>query len=69
MNYTHSIVILPGFTMDAEDMEYYKNKLTQTFPDYKIKYRTITPPLRKITIYKNKKYNAWYDYLTHHCYK
>ena len=67
MNYTHSIVILPGFTMDAEDMEYYKNKLTQTFPDYKIKYRTITPPLRKITIYKNKKYNAWYDYLTPHC--
>ena len=69
MKYTHIIIILPGFTMDSEDMKYYKDKLTKTFSDFKIKYKILNPPVRKITIYKNKKYNSWYDYLTPHCNK
>lgn len=67
MKYTHTIIILPGFTMDAEDMIYYKNKLQKTFPNLKFKFRIVNPPIRKITIYKNQKYNAWYDYLTAEC--
>lgn len=67
MKYTHTIIILPGFTMDQEDMIYYKNKLQETFPNFKFKFRILNPPIRKITIYKNQKYNAWYDYLTGEC--
>ena len=67
MKYTHTIIILPGFTMDSTDMKYYKDKLNKTFPDFKIKYRILNPPVRKITIYKNEKYNAWYDYLSPQC--
>ena len=25
MKYTHTIIILPGFTMDSTDMKYYKD--------------------------------------------
>ena len=67
MNYTHTIIMLPGFSMDSEDMEYYQNKINKTFPNFKIRYRILNPPMRKITIYKNQKYNAWYDYLSPHC--
>lgn len=68
MKYTHSIILLPGFTMNKEDMKYYVNKLKNVIPDsYNIKYICINSPKRKITIYKNKIISSWYDYLSADC--
>lgn len=67
MEYSHVIIMLPGFTMNKDDMIYYKDKINETFPELKIRYRMLSPPMRKITIYKGQKYNSWYDYLTSHC--
>ena len=67
MKYTHSIILLHGFAMTPSDMEYYVNKINNTFPEFKIKYIIPKAPLRKTTIFKNQKYTSWYDYLTPHC--
>jgi len=58
-------IILPGFTMDNKGMESLVTKLKVYYP--KAKYIIINPPIRKITIYKQKKYRAWYDYYTNYC--
>ena len=67
MEYSHLIIMLPGFSMNKDDMVYYKDKINETFPEFKIRYRILSPPMRKITIYNDNKYNAWYDYFTPHC--
>lgn len=68
MKYTHSIILIHGFTMSSDDMKYYIDKLKNIIPNnYNIKYICPTSPKRKITIYKEKKYNSWYDYLTPDC--
>lgn len=55
-------LFLPGFTMDKshENIIYLLNKFKQSYP--KARYRVINPPIRKITIYKGRRYRAWYDY-------
>ena len=58
-------IILPGFTMDNKGMEPLVTKLKVYYP--KAKYIIMNPPIRKITIYKQKKYRAWYDYYTNYC--
>jgi len=58
-------IILPGFTMDNKGMELLVTKLKAYYP--KAKYIIMNPPIRKITIYKQKKYRAWYDYYTNYC--
>ena len=58
-------IILPGFTMDTKGMEPLVTKLKVYYP--KEKYIIMNPPIRKITIYKQKKYRAWYDYYTNYC--
>ncbi len=67
MKYTHSIILLHGFSMNSNDMKYYCDKLDKNFPQYKFKYIIPNAPKRKITIYNNKIYQSWYDYLTPHC--
>ena len=59
-------IILPGFTMDKnhKDINYLVNKFKSKFPNST--YHIVNPPLRKITIYKNKKYRAWYDYYSNY---
>ena len=68
--YTHTFIILHGFSMNRKDMLYYKNKFNEYLPDkYHIKYVIPNADKKKITIYRNKKYNSWYDYLTGYCEK
>lgn len=70
MKYTHTIILLHGFSMNSEDMKYYKNKINKIIPDFvSIKYIIPDAPLRKSSIYNNKKYQSWYDYLTADCHK
>ena len=68
--YDITIILLHGFSMDKEDMEYYSEKFNKYLSN-KYSMRFITPNSKKlnITIYNNRKYNAWYDYLTGHCEK
>lgn len=67
-DYTHSFIILHGFTMTSEDMEYLKNKISNILPK-KINVNYILPqaPKRKITIY-NEEETAWFDYYTENVY-
>jgi hypothetical protein len=67
MVYSHLIIMLPGFRMNKDSMMYYKNKINKTFPEFKIRYRMLYPPIRKITINYDHKTNVCYDYLTPHC--
>lgn len=68
MKYTHTIILLHGFSMNNKDMEYYKEKINKIVPNsVSIKYIIPNAPIKKSTIYKNKKYQSWYDYLTPHC--
>jgi phospholipase/carboxylesterase len=60
-------IILPGFTMNYEDLLPLTNKLKELYP--KSKQVKVNPPYRKISIYKNAKYRAWYDYLSNNCLK
>ena len=55
-------LFLPAFLMDKshKNMSYLLDKFKQSYP--KATYRIINPPIRKITIYKGKRYRAWYDY-------
>lgn len=55
-------IILPGFTMDKthKDIIYLIQKFKQIYP--LASYRVVNPPIRKITIYNNKRYRSWYDY-------
>ena len=66
--YTHTFILLHGFSMNSNDMLYYQDKFNEYLPDkYRIKYVVPNATKLKITIFRNKKYNAWYDYLTGHC--
>ena len=42
--YSYSFILLPGFTMDGEDMEYYENKIKNSYQGTTIKF------IRKIRI-------------------
>ena len=64
MKYTHSFIMLTGFTMKAKDMMYYTQYINKFIPkDIKINYIFPKPPVRKITCYDGTKYNAWFDYI------
>ena len=65
--YDYSFILLPGFTMDGEDMEYYENKLRDTYPLLTLKFIKPTASKIKISIYNGQKYNSWYDYYTPNC--
>jgi len=70
MKYTHSIILLHGFSMNKEDMNYYVNKINDIIPiKCNIKFIIPNAPKRKTTIYDNQLYQSWYDYLTPHCNK
>jgi hypothetical protein len=62
MNSNKLFIILPGFTMNHHGMK----NLIEMFKEYIPRTRSIIlkPPLRNITIYKNKKYRSWFDYYT-----
>lgn len=64
MNYDLTIILIPGFTMNSSSMNYYKTKLNTILPHLNIKYIVPKPIKRKISIYNNKVYYSWYDYLT-----
>ena len=65
--YTHTLIFLHGFTMKPKEVEYYINKIDNILPkEVTMKYILPKAPERKITIY-NKKYPAWFDYLTNNC--
>ena len=64
MKYTHSMIMLTGFTMKASDMKYYSQYINKFLPkDVKINYIYPKPPTRKITCYDGQKYSAWFDYI------
>ena len=65
--YSYSFILLHGFTMDGEDMEYYQDKISKIYPQYKIRFIKPTASSIPITIYNNHKYNSWYDYYTPNC--
>lgn len=67
MKYTHTIIFLHGFSMNSSDMKYYCDKFKKSFPQYNFKFVLPQAPKRSLTIYKNKKFNSWYDYLTSDC--
>lgn len=68
MKYTHSIILLHGFSMNKEDMKYYVTKLNEIIPqESNIKFIIPNAQKLKTSIYKNKLYRSWYDYLTPHC--
>ena len=54
--YDYSFILLPGFTMDGEDMEYYENKLRDTYPLLTLKFIKPTASKIKISIYNGEKY-------------
>ena len=57
-----TFIILPGFTMDHQALKPIISKLKGIYP--KAKMVKLNPPYRKVSIYKNKKYRAWYDYFS-----
>ena len=64
MKYTHTFVMLTGFTMKATDMKYYAQYINNFLPkEININYIYPKPPVRKITCYDGQKYNAWFDYI------
>ena len=64
MKYTHSVIMLTGFTMKASDMKYYAQYINKILPEnIKINYIYPKPPTRKITCYDGQKYRAWFDYI------
>ena len=57
--YTHSLIFLHGFTMKADEMKYFTNKIDKILPkNVKMKYILPQAPKRKITCYKGKVYTA-----------
>ena len=59
------MVFLHGFTMKAEDMEYFTKKINNVLPKGVVmNYILPQAPKRQITCYKKKQYTAWYDYKT-----
>ena len=69
MKYTHTIIFLHGFSMNSSDMKYYCDKFKKSFPQCNFKFVLPQAPKRSSTIYQNKRFNSWYDYLTPHCEK
>ena len=67
MKYTHTIIFLHGFSMNSSDMKYYCDKFKKSFPQYNFRFVLPQAPKRSSTIYQNKKFNSWYDYLTPYC--
>ena len=59
-----TFIILPGFTMDHQALKPIISKLKGMYP--KAKMVKLNPPYRKISIYKNKEYRSWYDYLSNY---
>ena len=57
-----TFILLPGFTMDHQALKPIISKLKGMYP--KAKMVKLNPPYRKVSIYKNKKYRAWYDYFS-----
>ena len=62
-----TFIVLPGFTMDYEDLEPITDKVKELYP--KAKMIKLNPPYRKVSIYKNMKYRAWYDYFSDNRFK
>lgn len=69
MKYTHTIIFLHGLSMNSSDMKYYCDKFEKSFPKCNFKFVLPQAPKRSSTIYQNKRFNSWYDYLTPHCEK
>ena len=67
MKYTHTIIFLHGFSMNSSDMKYYCDKFKKSFPQYNFRFVLPQAIKRSSTIYQNKKFNSWYDYLTPYC--
>lgn len=70
MKYSHTFIILHGFTMNKEDMKYYVDKFKDLLNrEGGVNIKFIIPEYSKIpiTIYNGVKYNSWYDYLTGKC--
>ena len=49
-------IIFPGFTMDKTGVKPIVDKFKLYYPDSK--YIVLNPPLRKVTIYNNKRYRT-----------
>ena len=65
IKYSHTLIFLHGFTMKPKEVIYYINKIERILPkEIKMKYILPKAPQRKISIYKDKKYLAWFDYFT-----
>jgi len=59
-----TFIVLPGFTMDHQALKPIISKLKGVYP--KAKMVKLNPPYRKVSIYKNKEYRSWYDYLSNY---
>ena len=66
-DYHYSFILLHGFTMDGKDMDYYKEKIKQIYPNVNIHFIAPNAPQIPISIYDNEKLNSWYDYYTPNC--
>lgn len=59
------MIFLHGFTMKAEEMKYFTQKIDKLLPKgIVMNYILLQAPKRKITCYGGKQYTAWYDYET-----
>ena len=59
-----TFIVLPGFTMDSSGLTPLTDKLKKMFT--KAKFIKLNPPYRKVSIYKNMRYRAWYDYFSNY---
>ena len=60
------IIMLHSFMGNIYENLYYQKYLNRILKN-NVKFVDVKAPLRSITIYNNKKYNAWYDYYTEFC--
>ena len=63
----YCFIMCHPFTGKPTDMNYYKPYINRILKGHNIKYVAPRAPLRPITVYDNKKYRAWYDYMTEYC--
>lgn len=62
---SYTMIVLHGFTMESEDMEYLTNKINKIFPKgIVINYIYLQAPKRKISTYDGEEEYAWFDYFT-----
>ena len=65
--YSYSYILLHGFSMEGDDMEYYQNKIQDKYPKERIRFIKPNASCIQISIYDNDRYNSWYDYYTPNC--